>query len=70
MTDPSGDVLNEKISHIEHLNGVIYESLRMHPPVAGIIQRKTPPEGIMVGETFVPGNMVVFCPQYAIGRST
>lgn len=69
MTDPSGDVLNEKISHIDHLNGVIYEALRLHPPVPGIIQRKTPPEGIWIDETFIPGNMTVWCPQYVIGRS-
>lgn len=70
MTDPSGDVLNEKVTHIDHLNGVIYESLRLHPPVPAVIQRKTPPEGIWIGETHIPGNMHVFCPQYAIGRST
>ncbi|OKL61205.1 hypothetical protein UA08_03406 [Talaromyces atroroseus] len=69
MTDPSGEVLNEKIAHIDHLNGVIYEALRLHPPVPGIIQRKTPPEGIMIEDTFIPGNMIVFCPQYVVGRS-
>ncbi|KAH8689533.1 putative cytochrome P450 [Talaromyces proteolyticus] len=70
MTDPSGDVLSEKIAHIEHLNGVIYEALRLHPPVPAIIQRKTPPEGIWVDDVFVPGETSVFCPQYALGRST
>lgn len=70
MTDPSGDVLNEKIAHIDRLNGVIYEALRLHPPVPGIIQRKTPPEGIWIDDVHVPGNVFVFCPQYAIGRST
>ncbi|EEA26095.1 hypothetical protein TMatcc_005654 [Talaromyces marneffei ATCC 18224] len=69
MTDPSGDVLNEKIAHIDRLNGIIYEALRLHPPVAGIIQRKTPPEGIWIDDIHVPGNMFVFCPQYAIGHS-
>jgi tryprostatin B 6-hydroxylase len=69
MTDPSGDVLSEKIAHIDHLNGVIYEALRLHPPVPAIIQRKTPPQGIVIDDVFVPGNTSVFCPQYVVGRS-
>jgi tryprostatin B 6-hydroxylase len=69
MTDPSGDVLSEKIAHIDHLNGVIYEALRLHPPVPAIILRKTPPEGLMIDDVFVPGNTSAFCPQYVLGRS-
>ncbi|KAF9872521.1 cytochrome P450 67 [Colletotrichum karsti] len=52
----------------EHLNAVINETLRLHPP-ASTIMRITPPEGLTVGDTFIPGNMTVFSSQYVIGRS-
>ncbi|KAI9874353.1 MAG: hypothetical protein M1830_009845 [Pleopsidium flavum] len=64
-----GDVSHQKIQYLDHLNGVINETLRLHPPVPTALQRNTPPEGIKIGETYVPGNMTVWCPQYVIGRS-
>ena len=69
MTEPNGDILNERIANLDHLNAVIYETLRLHPPVPSLIQRKTPPEGIVVDGTFIPGDTIVSCPQYVIGRS-
>jgi tryprostatin B 6-hydroxylase len=69
MTDPTGEVVHERIAHLDHLNGIIYEALRLHPPVPTALQRKTPPEGIEVDGTYIPGNTTVYCPQYVIGRS-
>jgi tryprostatin B 6-hydroxylase len=69
MTDSSGEVLNENIVNLDHLNAVIYETLRLHPPVPSLLQRTTPPEGITVEGTYVPGNATVSCPQYVLGRS-
>lgn len=63
------EVLNSKICNLEHLNAVIWEVLRLHPPVPSALQRKTPSQGLWVENHFIPGNMTVFCPQYAIGRS-
>lgn len=68
-TGSSGEILHEKIAHLDHLNGIIYESLRLHPPVPTALQRKSPPEGIEIDGTFIPGNVTVFCPQYVIGRN-
>ncbi|KNG46187.1 cytochrome p450 [Stemphylium lycopersici] len=51
-----------------HLNAIISETLRLHPP-ASTIMRTTPPEGITIADTFIPGDMTVFSSQYAIGRS-
>lgn len=56
------------IMNAEHLNAVINEILRLHPP-ASTIMRVTPPEGLTVGDTFIPGDMTVFSSQYVIGRS-
>lgn len=68
MTGDSKEVLHEKISQLDHLNGVIFEALRLHPPVPTALQRKTPPSGIEIDGTFIPGNTTVYCPQYSIGR--
>lgn len=63
--DPSPD----ELAHLEHLNAVINETLRLHPPVPTTIWRVTPPGGVMIGDVHVPGGMNVTCPQYAVGRS-
>lgn len=41
------------------LNGMINETLRLNPPVPSGVFRKTPAEGVNIGETFVPGNTVI-----------
>ncbi|KAL5431697.1 hypothetical protein PMIN06_012223 [Paraphaeosphaeria minitans] len=69
LTDRVGNVLNETIAKLDHLNAVIHETLRLHPPVPSLQPRKTPSEGIVVDGMFIPGNTVVSCPQYVIGRS-
>ncbi|KKK24515.1 hypothetical protein ARAM_002351 [Aspergillus rambellii] len=68
MTDPTGEVLHEKIAHLDHLNGVINEGLRLYPPVPTGFIRLTPPEGITIGGTYIPGHTSVQCPLYVIGR--
>jgi cytochrome P450 len=65
---PDGSIDHREAQHANWLNGVINEALRLHPPVPSAVQRTTPPEGIQIGETYVPGNVNVWCPQYAIGR--
>ncbi|KAL8777983.1 MAG: hypothetical protein Q9203_002266 [Teloschistes exilis] len=59
---------NQNLHSLAFLNGVVYETLRLYPP-AGMLQRLTPPEGLDIGETHIPGNTTVFCPFYALGRS-
>lgn len=52
----------------DHLNGIIHEALRMHPPIASGTNRITPPQGITIDDVFVPGDINVSVPHYAIGR--
>lgn len=66
----TGDVLDQKIQHLNHLNGVINETLRLHPPVPTALPRCTPPEGLEIGDKHIPGNTTVWCPQYTIGKSS
>ena len=50
------------------LNGVINETLRLWPPVLGGLLYLTPPEGITIGKTFIPGNVTVYSPTYTVQR--
>jgi tryprostatin B 6-hydroxylase len=67
LRNADGTFARQQIQHAEHLNGVINETLRFYPP-ASTIQRITPPEGIMINGTFIPGGITVFTTQYVLGR--
>lgn len=69
MQDRTKNVANQAIARLDHLNGVIYEALRLYPPVPSAIERKTPPEGVKIGGQFIPGNMTIWCSAYVTGRS-
>ena len=68
LVGKGGEVEDQKIKDAELLNGCIYEALRLNPPVPSGVFRKTPPEGVSIGETWVPGNTCIQMPQYAMGR--
>ena len=57
-----------QIQDLDHLNGVIYETLRLHPPVPTAQPRVTPPNGLTIGGVFIPGETTVWSPQYVLGR--
>ncbi|KAI0528278.1 cytochrome P450 [Xylaria bambusicola] len=65
-----GDYNFIELSNLKHLNGVINEALRLFPPVPTILPRLTPPEGLDIDGTFIPGNTTVFCPQFVISRGS
>ncbi|KAJ5726731.1 Cytochrome P450 [Penicillium malachiteum] len=64
-----GDYLPVDLKDLDHLNGVINEAMRLFPPVPSAIPRETPPEGLTIDGTFIPGNTTVYCPQYVLGRN-
>ena len=63
------DLSHQQIKNLDHLNAVINETLRLYPVAPMGLARLTPPEGIEIEGTYIPGNMTVSCPQYVIGRS-
>lgn len=54
------------ISKAQHLNGTIQEALRLHPAIPSGFPRVTPPEGIVINGTFIPGGTTVVIPVYAM----
>ena len=63
-----GSFDNKELQNAEYLNGVINETLRLHPPVPGGVSRLTPKEGVQIGEVRVPGETVVSVPLWTVGR--
>lgn len=64
----SGDWSDKDINQAQHLNGCIWEALRLHPPVPSGVQRVTPPEGMEVDGRHVPGNTAFWMPGYVMAR--
>lgn len=62
------DLSAPKLVPLKHLNGAINESLRLHPPVPGGVARITPPEGVTIGEQYIPGLVNVLCPSFSMFR--
>ncbi|KAL2835988.1 cytochrome P450 [Aspergillus pseudoustus] len=67
LTDDGAAIDHRRIQAAPLLNGCIYESLRLHPAVPSGVPRKAPPEGVYVGETYIPGDTVVMVNNYAMG---
>lgn len=59
-----------KIQDAPFLNGCINETLRLNPPIPSGVFRKTPKEGVYVGETFIPGNTHIQMPGFVMGHGT
>ncbi|KAJ5933489.1 hypothetical protein N7454_005818 [Penicillium verhagenii] len=59
----------EAIQNLPLLESVINETLRVHPAVPSGLPRLTPPEGIYVDGTYIPGNTTVSCPTWTIQHS-
>ncbi|KAJ5622751.1 cytochrome P450 [Penicillium lividum] len=56
------------LSKLPHLNGVLNETMRLIPAVLTFGTRVSPPEGLTIEGTFIPGGTKICAPRYSIGR--
>ncbi|KAF5873339.1 putative benzoate 4-monooxygenase cytochrome protein [Botrytis fragariae] len=56
------------VAALHHLNGSINEAMRLLPAVLTFVTRVSPPEGMDVNGTHIPGNVKIAAPRYSIGR--
>lgn len=56
------------LGKLTYLQACIDESLRLFPPVASGLQRQTPPQGLQIGDRWIPGNTIVMTPTYTLCR--
>lgn len=58
----------EKVKTVSFIDDIIHETLRLKPAVPSGGPRVTPPEGITIDGTFIPGDTNVFVPVQPIQR--
>lgn len=56
------------LQSLNHLNGIINETLRLHPPIPGGVYRLSPPEGFHIGDHYIPGDINILTPSWTIQR--
>ncbi|KAH8828634.1 cytochrome P450 [Flagelloscypha sp. PMI_526] len=56
------------IKHIKFLDFIIHETLRLAPAAVAGLARLTPKEGLVIDDVYIPGDVVVSVPVYAIQR--
>jgi cytochrome P450 len=56
------------LAKLPHLNAVINETLRLVPPQLTGGGRITPPEGLWLDDTWIPGGTKVTAPKYVLSR--
>lgn len=66
--DALEDLSQESLKGVKLLDAVINETLRLHPAVPSGVQRLTPPEGLQINSTYIPGEVLVTIPMHALYR--
>ncbi|RDA87654.1 hypothetical protein CP532_3784 [Ophiocordyceps camponoti-leonardi (nom. inval.)] len=59
---------NASLSRLKYLGACIDEALRLFPAIISGLTRKTGSEGLQIGEVFIPADMTVLIPAYALSR--
>lgn len=67
-TQPDG-FAHVDLVHAEYFNAVIDETMRLHSPACVNGPKQTPPEGIVMSDTFIPGNVSVISSIWSFHRS-
>ena len=57
-----------RLQSCEYLNAFIDEVLRLHPAVPSGVSRNTPPQGLQIGDHYIPGEVTVAMPIWTMQR--
>lgn len=68
--DALSDLSEGELVSVKFLDALINETLRLHPAVPSGTQRMTPPEGIFIGDQYIPGDVMVCVPTHTLFRGT
>ncbi|CAH0003225.1 unnamed protein product [Clonostachys byssicola] len=60
------ELQNDSLIGMEYLQACVDESMRIHPIIPGGVQRHTPPQGLQVGDTFIPGDVIIQVPMHSV----
>ena len=63
-----GKTTHSTLANVKFLDALISEALRLHPPIRSGPERMTPPEGLQIGDTYVPGNIRIQTPLYSLHK--
>ncbi|KAE8332165.1 cytochrome P450 [Aspergillus sergii] len=66
--DALPELTQERLTSVKLLDALINETLRLHPAVPSGTQRLTPPEGLQIGDKYIPGDVMVCIPTHTLFR--
>jgi cytochrome P450 len=66
--DALPELSQEQLTKAKLLDALINETLRLHPAVPSGTQRTTPPEGLRIGDRYIPGDVMVCVPTHTLFR--
>ncbi|KAJ4049002.1 hypothetical protein NW753_008000 [Fusarium oxysporum] len=68
LLKPEDTHSHSALAKLKYLQAVIDETMRLYPAIPSGLQRITPPQGLQINGTFIPGNMIVQTPTYTLNR--